>query len=88
MIYIGDGSTDIPAMKMTSTYGGLSVCVYKPYSASKKKYAYKLLSDNRADCVTNADYREGKDLEKIISSKIDLISAKHSFSRIRLKHST
>ena len=87
MIYIGDGSTDIPAMKMTSNYGGLSVCVYKPHSTTKKEYAYKLLSENRADCVARADYRKDKDLEKIITARIDSIAASQSFERIKQKHS-
>lgn len=87
MIYIGDGSTDIPAMKMTSNYGGLSVCVYTPRSKTKKEYANKLLSENRADCVARADYREGKDLEKIITARIDMIAADQSFKRIKQKYS-
>ena len=87
MIFIGDGSTDIPAMKMTSNYGGLSVCVYKPHSTPRKNYANKLLSENRADCVASADYRKGKDLEKIITSRIDSIAANQTFERIKKKHS-
>lgn len=86
MIYIGDGPTDIPAMKMTKHYGGLSICVYKPRDSKKKNHAYKLLRDGRADCVARADYKEGKALEKIVLSRIDQIAASSKFERVRLRH--
>ncbi|MEP1230735.1 MAG: HAD family hydrolase [Litorimonas sp.] len=85
MIYIGDGPTDIPAMKMTSHYGGLSICVYKPNTPKKKARAYQLLNENRADCVARADYRAGKYLDEVVSARIDHISAAKIFEKIKKK---
>jgi hypothetical protein len=69
MIYIGDGFTDVPCMKLVKTYGGKSIVVYKPNS--KTETAKKLINDNRADFMTSADYSKGKSLEKIVFNIVD-----------------
>jgi len=47
MIFIGDGDTDIPAMKMTNYQGGMSVAVYPPYKSTAKA---KKLHPGRSFC--------------------------------------
>jgi 2-hydroxy-3-keto-5-methylthiopentenyl-1-phosphate phosphatase len=56
MIYIGDGSTDIPCMKLVKEQGGYSVGVYKP--GSRKKTSDGLMKENRVNFVAPADYTE------------------------------
>ena len=66
MIYIGDGETDVPAMKMVNYQGGYSVAVYPPkepgrrrtkIEVARQRTAEQLLRDNRAQFVVEADYR-------------------------------
>ena len=77
MIYVGDGVTDIPCMKMVKSEGGHAVAVY---DARKRKPAKidQLVKDNRVNAVKPADYRAGKPLEKYIQSVIDKIVATHA----------
>lgn len=82
MIFIGDGSTDIPAMKMTNHYGGMSIAVYKPKSSGKKAYAKNLVETRRADCFVAADYSENKKLETLVKCRIDEIASKSKTQRL------
>jgi hypothetical protein len=79
MVYIADGETDIPSMKMVKYQGGYAVAVYdlhKRKTASRpspKQTCLTLLKQNRADFALPADYREGQDLDSLIKSIIDRI---------------
>lgn len=71
MIYIGDGDTDIPCMKMVKMQGGHSIAVYNPKKKGKKGKALKLIEANRVNVVLPADYSENKDIDKYVKSIID-----------------
>ena len=71
MIYIGDGFTDIPSMRMTHENGGYSIAVYQE---NKKSVAKTLLKDNRIDFATLADYQENSDLENLIKKIIQTMA--------------
>jgi len=80
MIYLGDGETDIPAMKMINFQGGKSIAVYNPDTKTKagknaKKITQELVSQGRANYVAPADYTEGSSLYKIIQLCIDAMAA-------------
>lgn len=80
MIYIGDGETDIPAMKMINYQGGISIAVYNPNTKTKagkkaKKVTQDLIAQGRANFIAPADYNEGSQLYKIIQLCIDKIAA-------------
>lgn len=80
MIYLGDGETDIPAMKMVTMQGGIAIAVYNPdqrTSAGKKSKAncQKLIEEKRSNFIASADYSEGSNLYKIIQLSIDKIAA-------------
>lgn len=73
MIYIGDGLTDVPCMKLVKLNRGQSLAVYK----KEKVTGYSLLTDKRVDLIAPADYREGKKLDtlvKMILQKMALMS--------------
>lgn len=81
MIYIGDGETDIPAMKMVNSQGGTSIAVYNPDKRkprdkpSLRQLCQTLIEEDRANYMAGADYTDGSDLVKIIKLTIDRIVA-------------
>ena len=66
MIFIGDGDTDIPAMKMVRQHGGAAIAVFNPdewqVAASQDKI-HRLIAEDRANYVAPADYSEGSQLD-------------------------
>lgn len=67
MIYIGDGLTDVPCMKLVKSNGGYSIAVY---SNGKKKKVNELLKDGRVDFIAPTNYSENSELYKIV---VDII---------------
>ena len=76
MIYVGDGTTDIPCMRLVKNYGGHSIAVYNPEQEEVQKESMAaLIQDNRVNHVCPADYSEGAEMDtlvKMIIDKIDL----------------
>ena len=77
MIYIGDGLTDVPCMKMTKQKGGYSIAVHAPGDTD---VADDLLMQGRADFALEADYSEGSELEQVVTELIRRIRATHDLS--------
>ena len=73
MIYIGDGYTDVPSMKIVTQYGGYTIAVYKD-EVSKEELAGQLYHDKRAQFLINADYSENSEMETVVKGIIDVIS--------------
>ncbi len=73
MIYIGDGLTDVPCMKLVKSNGGQSIAVYNPAKGSMS--AKDLLTAERVNYVVPADYREGSRLETIVRAIMKKIQA-------------
>ena len=67
MIYMGDGLSDVPCMKMMRAYGGQAIAVYQ---ASNRQGVEKLLGDGRVDFIFPADYREGTGLDVTVQNII------------------
>ena len=68
MIYIGDGMTDIPCMKMLKSKGGKSIALYQSGRAETVK---PLVEDERINYVCVADYSPNSSLEKIVKLMIE-----------------
>lgn len=64
MIYIGDGLTDVPCMKLVKANGGCSIAVYPP---DRRERVFPLLRDGRVDFLEIADYSAGSNLESTVS---------------------
>ena len=61
MIYIGDGLTDVPCMKLVKQSGGHSIAIY---SKGQQHKAAPLLKHERVDWMFEADYSEGSELDR------------------------
>ena len=67
MIYVGDGLSDVPCMKMMRSYGGQAIAVYQPESRTAVE---ELLYRGRVDFIFPADYREGTGLDLTVKNII------------------
>ena len=54
MIYVGDGTTDIPCMRLVKNSGGHSIAVYNPDQKGARKELASLIHDNRVSHVCPA----------------------------------
>lgn len=84
MIYIGDGETDVPCMKIVKKEGGHSIAVYKPKS-NKKKIAERLIKEDRVNFMAPADYSENSQIEKMVKSIIDKIISDKKLNSFKQK---
>lgn len=67
MIYIGDGLSDVPCMKMMRAYGGQAIAVYQQ---ENRQGVEDLLAKGRVDFIFPADYREGTALDATVRNII------------------
>ncbi|MCR4825972.1 MAG: haloacid dehalogenase-like hydrolase [Bacteroidales bacterium] len=91
-IYMGDGETDVPAMKMVNLYGGTTIAVYNPNSVptperpvSAKEKCINLIRQKRADYIGPANYTENSELEVILKKVIDKIAVEQDLLNIKYK---
>ena len=80
MIYVGDGTTDIPCMKLVKNFGGHSIAVYNPKDESKRGEMNTLIRDNRVNHVCPADYSEGTEMDLVVKAIIDKCVADHKLA--------
>ena len=63
MIYMGDGLSDVPCMKMMRAYGGQAIAVYQE---ANRPGVEDLLSKGRVDFMFPADYSEGTGVDQTV----------------------
>ncbi len=77
MIFIGDGSTDVPCMKLVKNQGGHAIAVYSEGKEDSKNYAVRLLRDGRVNFIAEGVYTKNSRMFKYTSSVIDMVSASY-----------
>ncbi len=77
MIYIGDGLTDVPSMKLTRTRGGYAIGVY-----SKPEDATYLVKEDRVDFYVESNYAEGSAMDVAMKAILNRISARIKFKEL------
>ncbi len=75
MIYVGDGTTDIPCMRLVKNFGGHSIAVYNPDQKGARKDLNALIRDNRVNHVCPADYSEGSEIDTLVKTILDKMAA-------------
>ena len=82
MIYIGDGFTDVPCMKIVRYNGGHSIAVYNGDPSA----AQDMISHDRVDFVLKSDYSENTEMETTVKAILDLIRAQEVAEEIHNNH--
>ncbi|HBD65279.1 MAG TPA: phosphoserine phosphatase [Clostridiales bacterium] len=82
MIYIGDGLTDVPCMKLVKSNGGHSIAVY----SEDRNIADSMLMQGRVDFAVRADYSESSEMEETVFAVLDQISAVNRTMGLHLAH--
>ncbi|MCI6568275.1 HAD family hydrolase [Dysosmobacter sp. HCP28S3_G4] len=71
MIYMGDGLSDVPCMKMMRAYGGQAIAVYQE---DNRLGVEDLMAKSRVDFIFPADYSEGTALDTTVKNIIRKMS--------------
>lgn len=71
MVYMGDGLSDVPCMKMMRAYGGQAIAVYQE---GDRMGVEDLLAKGRVDFIFPADYSEGTALDLTVKNIIRKMS--------------
>ncbi len=74
MIYIGDGLTDVPTMKLVKESGGSSIAVYP---AGGEAVAHQLMSAGRINYFVPADYRAHSPLFVLVRTILEKLRAEN-----------
>ena len=86
MIYVGDGTTDIPCMRLVKNFGGHSIAVYNPKDEAKRGDMHTLIRDNRVNHVCPADYSEGTEIDTVVKAIIDKCVADHKLALLEAEN--
>ena len=77
MVYIGDGTTDIPCMRVVKSSGGYAIAVYQD-----KKQPQNLIQEGRVNIAAHADYSVNSAIDKYVKSIIDKIVVEHRLKKL------
>lgn len=69
MVFLGDGDTDIPSMKLVREKGGQAVAVFDPVKFAERLsqgHLERLIAEDRIDHMASADYSPGSLLTVIV----------------------
>ena len=83
MIYIGDGMTDVPCMRLVKRENGHSIAVFNDDNPKSKNAAKQLFKEGRVNFIAKADYTSGALMEKIVQTILDKINADTQIDRLK-----
>ena len=78
MIYIGDGYTDVPCMRLVKSSGGHSIAVYD----QDRHTADMLLREGRVSYTSTANYEKDSQMEQTVFAIIDEVAARAKTMRM------
>ncbi len=84
MIYIGDGTTDIPCMRLVKNFGGHSIAVYNPKDQAPSHGMDRLIADNRVNHICPANYLPDAPIDRLVKMIIDKIETDHRLKLLEI----
>ncbi len=84
IIYVGDGDTDVPALSLTRSKGGLGIAVYNPQKSKQsiQERFRNMRLDKRADLITEANFSEDSELFQYIYNRCIQIRQRYEASKV------
>lgn len=78
MIYVGDGMTDVPCMKLVKEYGGKSISVFNSSNKSSYDLSKTLVSQGRSNFMCEANYEKDGPMENLFEKILTLMATDES----------
>ncbi len=85
IIFVGDGMTDIPCMRLVKNAGGHAIAVYNPKRENLPNAMLPLIQHNRVNYVSPADYTADGEMDVLISRILDKIAADHKLWNMEVR---
>lgn len=83
MIYVGDGSSDLPAFDLIEDQGGIAIGVFGPEGdASSWSEAHEVHAQRRVENLAPADYSDGSELLQALVFSVESIAKLISVRRL------
>ena len=76
MMYIGDGFTDVPCMRLVKEYKGKSIVVYHPDQKDPLEVSRTLLKEGRVNVAVPANYELNSPLDRYVKQNLRAIREK------------
>jgi 2-hydroxy-3-keto-5-methylthiopentenyl-1-phosphate phosphatase len=85
IVYIGDGYTDVPALSLVRSQGGIGIAVYNPKKSPEEveKGLRDMRLDKRADLITPADFSENGELFEYLTFRCKQICFRYRAEQAR-----
>ena len=74
MIYVGDGMTDVPCMKLVKEHGGKSIAVFNRDNERNYNLSKTLVDTVRANYMCEANYIEEGPMENLVKTILNYIA--------------
>ncbi len=81
IVYLGDGFTDVPCMKLVKQNGGKSIAIFNPDGDSLTT-PENLIKDNRVNFICPGDYSRNGPLHTMIKAILRKIKYDHEFNQM------
>lgn len=82
IVFVGDGDTDVPCMRLVRDQGGHSIAVYRKGVKDSKTRVQKLVEEGRATAALPADYKEFSPMDLLLKHIIKKIAADNALKQL------
>ena len=86
VIYLGDGTSDLPCFAMLNQMGGTAIGVCKEGSPDDWAKQYQVTSSQRVHNLASADYSEGSEMMQTLTLAVESVAKQIKLRQLSLKH--